>query len=435
MGLVFFAAGCNSGATGDSTTSDDPIPVKSWTFLVYMAGDNDLEANGWLDLNEMEQVGTTDSVNIIVQFDRAGIAPSPKGKGCGRYVISRSPHTVDPAKPWESVDSAQVEFLGNVNSGDPDTLVDFVSWGMTNYPANKYAVVLWNHGSGWRGKDKAPLYKGICYDDTSNDYITENELKYAFDKIYQSYGKKIEFVGMDACLMGMLEVAYDLKDNAKYLAASEVSISADGWPYNTILADLIDDPSFSGKELAASTVTRFKAFYEAGSTESSVAGINLAGVDDLVTALDNFSDVAVAGIDSNGKALKASFLATQSVSFPDSSGANPYVDFKDLRDFMYQTTVEHTYTNPGPPVTTETVLCSEAIRDAANEVINAQSNVTLFYWNGSSLASTCGALAIWLPDASFFYTFNQNYVLINFAKETKWYSFLGKLIVQMQSIP
>ncbi|MCE1245878.1 MAG: clostripain-related cysteine peptidase [Firmicutes bacterium] len=410
LGLVLYVSGCNAGTSGDSTTQDDPVTVKSWTFMVYMAGDNDLEAAGWLDLNEMEQVGTSDSVNVIVQFDRSGLAPAPNGKGCGRYVITRNPSTADPTAPWTTFKSPQVEKLGNVNSGDPDTLVDFVEWGMKNYPANKYAVIVWNHGSGWRGKDVAALHKGICYDDTSNDYITENELKYAFGKINESYGKKIEFIGMDACLMGMLEVAYDMKDYGKYLVGSEVSISAYGWPYHLVLADLVADPSFSGKNLASSAVTNFKTFYEGSSDygpNSSIVALKLSGIADLATAVNDFSTLAVENIDAEAAGLKTAFDATQKAD------STSYSDFKDLRDFMYQVTQN-----------------CPTLSSSANAVIDAQASATSYYWNGSAMSATSGGLSIWLPNAAFFNTFDTSYEALSFGKDNAWYTFLTKFVVQ-----
>ena len=48
-----------------------PVPKDAnWTVMVYLAAGNDLETVGIQDINEMEMVGSTKEVNIVVQIDR-----------------------------------------------------------------------------------------------------------------------------------------------------------------------------------------------------------------------------------------------------------------------------------------------------------------------------------------------------------------------------
>jgi Clostripain family. len=112
-----------------------------WTYMVYMAGDNNLSTAGDEDLKEMRQVGSSPNVNVLVQFDNAG------NKGTRRYRIQRGGI------------NEKVEELGEMDSGDPIVLEDFIAWSYDNYPAERYALILWNHGGGWEPSDLDRLAK------------------------------------------------------------------------------------------------------------------------------------------------------------------------------------------------------------------------------------------------------------------------------------
>src|SRR5689334_6641214 len=100
-----------------------------WTFLVYMAGDNNLEGAGKEDLEEMKKVGSTSQVKIIVQFDT-------EENKTTRYLIEKDKLTT-------------LQELPGVDTGDPKVLTDFIKWGINKYPANHYLLDVWNHGGGW----------------------------------------------------------------------------------------------------------------------------------------------------------------------------------------------------------------------------------------------------------------------------------------------
>ena len=115
--------------------------AKEWTLLIYIAGDNDLARFGLIDINEMEKVGSTDEVDIVVQFDGSE-KYSPGASKSVRLHIERDNDSLN-------INSPVVDKLGEVNMGQKKTFAKFVKWGVKKYPAKKYAVVLWNHGNGW----------------------------------------------------------------------------------------------------------------------------------------------------------------------------------------------------------------------------------------------------------------------------------------------
>jgi len=175
--------------------------------------------------------------------------------------------------------------LVELNMGDPQTLVDFASWAAINYPAKKYLLVIWNHGGGFRSLN---LAKDIAWDDTNGgDKITMPELEDALSMISAQIGKNIDLVGMDACLMAMTEVAYQIKDYADILVTSEESEPEGGWPYDTILSQLTSNPSLTPTQLATNIVDDYIFTYP--TTYVTQSAIDLSYMDTLTGQLSNLA--------------------------------------------------------------------------------------------------------------------------------------------------
>src|SRR5258707_1167289 len=105
---------------------------KKWALMIWMAGDNNLQSAGDQDLKEMKKVGSTDQVDVVVQFDRM------KDQNTRRFHIQKG----------TTLDQDEVQHLGPTNCGDPKVATEFFVWGMKNYPANHYLASFWNHGGG-----------------------------------------------------------------------------------------------------------------------------------------------------------------------------------------------------------------------------------------------------------------------------------------------
>src|SRR4051794_10037728 len=101
-----------------------------WTVMVYMAGNNSLSDAAGVDLAEMRSVGSTDAVKVTAFVKR-------RGAEAQRLELAAA-----------GADD-HVEQLDGVDSGDPQSVVDFARWSIERAPADRYALVLWNHGGGW----------------------------------------------------------------------------------------------------------------------------------------------------------------------------------------------------------------------------------------------------------------------------------------------
>ncbi len=254
--------------------------VADWTVMVYIAADNDLERYAAFDLNEMERVGSTAAVNVVAQVD--GLEG-----GVRRLLVMHDSAAFE-------VTSPTVQTLDEINTGEPSALVDFAAWVIRNYPAERYALVLWDHGGGWQG---------FAYDATAqHDSLSMAELGGALALITQELGRPLDLIGFDACLMGQLEVFNAIAPYGRYAVASEELIPGNGWDYQGILRALNADPPIDVPAVGRAAVDSFMRFYSRRAALYSLSVIDLARVGDVTRALGHFAravsanPTAVAGI-------------------------------------------------------------------------------------------------------------------------------------------
>jgi len=351
--------------------------IKEWTYAVYLDGDNNLEDAGIDDFLEMAEVGSSDKINIVVQFDRGWYDTS-----FGDWETTKRFYVTQGMTPIAGSGTD----IGEANMGGSQTLIDFVDWAKTNYPAQKYALVLWNHGGGWRQKEGTRT-KAVCWDDTDGDCLYMNEVKEALSK------GGADLIGFDACLMGMAEVAYQIKDYADVAVFSQETEPEDGWPYNTILADLVGTPTMEAKELGKIIVEKYMESYgdEPDVTQSAV---DLKQLGTVATKISNFAD-----------SLKYDYNILRKLrAKTDDCGA--YADI-----FHFANSVSST-------------LPDQYIKDTANELKFALSDSIIAEGHGESHPNFHG-MNIYFPE----YKDEEydDYVVngvVDFTKDTAWDEFL-----------
>ncbi|MBN1136637.1 MAG: hypothetical protein JXM73_08620, partial [Anaerolineae bacterium] len=259
----------------------------SWTFMVYMAADNNLEGAGIDDFLEMAVAGSDQNLNIVVQFDRIPGYDSRYGdwRTTKRFLVGAG---------MQPLPDQAVMDIGEANMGDPQTVIDFVTWARANYPADHYALIFWNHGGGWLEGfgDKGGTIEDFCWDTTNGgDAITSAELYQLLDSVTSGGAAPLDQVGFDACVMAMWEVDNQIKPFGSAVSvSSEANEPWDGWPYDTIMADLKANPGWTPAELGYDIVQRYYESYGNDETQSAkdlgaaYTELNQA-VDDLAYAL------------------------------------------------------------------------------------------------------------------------------------------------------
>ena len=269
-------------AAGRMTKADGA----EWTILVYMDGDNNLEGSAVADFLEMSEIGSSNEVNVVVLFDRSPDYVTAYGdwSGARRGIVHRG----------DKPDLAWATPVGDdVDMGSTTTLQSFCEWGMSAYPADQYALILWNHGGGWSKSVMLPAhpFKEVCYDDTSGSVLRVRDVKEAI-RAATSGRSPLSLIGFDACLMGMAEVAYSMGlTGASVMVASEELEPSEGWPYSDVLQQLEGFPGMDPAELGTVIVDAYYRSYGGSQTMSAVnlakMGSVMAGIADLGAAVRN----------------------------------------------------------------------------------------------------------------------------------------------------
>jgi len=288
--ILVFTISCT-----ENLSEDRKDYQKKWTVLIYMDADNDLDSGEdnnfnciFADINEMEQVGSGDSMDVILMVDRVMNSSWEKPR---IYHISRDENI-------EKVSSPVVkQFQDELNMGDENTLNDFVEYSVANYPSEKYILVFWSHGSGWypeksaKVKNKASMSssRAIGYDiSNGSDGLNMLELKQALT------GFSFELILFDACLMGGLEVGWQLKDISKTVVFAQGEIATSGLPYHNLLGAIYDNPSIDSKQLANQIVQDYYRYVldtapNVGWQRGSISAIDLQILDtELVPRINDF---------------------------------------------------------------------------------------------------------------------------------------------------
>jgi hypothetical protein len=317
-----------------------PPGLADWTFMVYSDADNNLEKYLFRDIMEMELAPNSDRVNIVVQVDglsniqelrRVGgqLRPVP-GRQKGGAWRGRIRRDSDPdlvfLHPTAADAAAGTYYLGEPNMADPATLRGFAQWAMANYPARRFALIISDHGAGW---------KAVAEDVTSNDdWIHMGELRTALQ------GIGVQLIGFDACLMGMIEVGQQVMGSGSVLVASEEVERGDGWPYDTLLTDLVANPAMDEKAFGARIVRHYQRYYtvDAPDPRHTLSAVDLrTAFPALVTDVSDFGKEMRTGIEDYDGPVNAP--DNEQLDIDRARGATEsYSDanYLDLSDFAFQ---------------------------------------------------------------------------------------------------
>jgi hypothetical protein len=385
--------------------------------MVYMAGDNDLDPNGVTDLGEMKRAGSNTKVNIVAQFDRSS------GHSASRYYLRKG----------RSLQEDIVANIGRVDTGDPSALIDFIDWAVTTYPARHYALVLWNHGEGWDDTDlwadqrkrryrkppprplrdalfrqpvralraeamTDPKARAILIDDNAMDLLDNKEMKQVLAHAVKRIGRKLDLLGMDACLMSMAEVAYQCRNGARYTVGSTETEPLEGWPYHPILSALTGKPGMTGHDLSRLIVQKYLRSYPA-SDQVTQSALDLSQVDEMSQAVRRLATLMRTS--ERRRELRRQLpLIREKVQYFDEDGDN--VDLVDLCTLIKKATSD-------PQLS---AACDAVIRVTGKLVIASGAQ-------GDDLRHANG-LSIYFPRRSV----SPLYPGLDFCKRTGWDQFL-----------
>ncbi len=402
---------------------------KEWTFMLFMAADNNLEAATSIDINELEKYGSTDQVNFVAQIDRNGKYAHDselKWTGAKRFYIIKD-------KSTKKMTSPAVKSLGDVDMASPETLIDFVEWCVENYPAKKYALILWNHGTGWKeispdilesdigeiglpsgGAPANAISYNISYDDTSKTSMNIPTLGKTLAKIVDITGKPLEIMGFDACLMQMVEVAWTTGKYSKCQLGSPDLEPERGWPYDKIASIVTAKPEIDGIQLSRKITDAYAKSYSGGvgaqgNTAVAISVVDQSKSEDFREDLDHFCKVAIKNISdidkyeySRDEALKYSY--------------GDYVDLGHFLAILIQKTHAKSEVKSAATRLLKTI-CGNGGKDGY---------INKLAVNGEKFKESRG-ISIFFPTRQGFKNFKTRYKIHDLAKDTLWYSFLAEV--------
>ncbi len=360
---------------------------KEWAFLIFLNGNNNLAEFGDLNINQLETIGSTDQVDVIVQWAKTGVDNT--------YRLRVEKDADD-----KKVTSPFIETLPRVDMGDYKKLVEFVKWSHEHYPAKHYFVSFWNHGSGWTRRS-GQITKGVSYDDYSGNHITTEQMGIAMREIKQIIGHNVDLVGADACLMQMGEVASQMQDSVDYYVASEELEPGLGWPYHTFLDRWVKNPQANGGEVGTFLVEEY--FTYLGATDNiTLSTMNLNRLPELWASFRKLNSMLV---NQNDDTLRKLMAAT--------SGAQgfPNADAIDLGHWLKK----------GSEARLIDAQTIEDVHTALKNVIISNKTAAIF--------KDAEGLSFWVPTTkSGLDAYAQRYAQLVWTQETGWDQVLGKLL-------
>ena len=355
-----------------------PVPQAKWTVMVYISGDNNLEDYVVKDIElELAPTGSSADVQVVALADRGpGYDTS-----YGDWQTTKLFHVT---QGMTADASSAVADWGERNMGDPQTLIDFVTWSKANYPADHYALVFWGHGWNWH-----PGY--VMADDTDGDTLDYEEQKAALPSL-----GFIDVVNYDGCNMASIEIMNLWHGYATAITGSQEYVGWEGLQYDLVLAQMTANPNMTADQVAV-------AFSQSANADKTWAALAVdSRYSTLLTAVDQWSVALNNGLAANRKKYDRAFGATQSFWQAPMD--------KDLYDMAYEVNR----------------LVSDAnIKSKSQAVMNAVNGVVLHQYHANNYSETHGITIYYVSSAS---GKDSNYSYyrstIDFALQTGWDEFL-----------
>jgi len=375
--------------------------TKEWTVLAYLMP-NHLEK-----LRQLEKVGSDNKVNIVAYIPLA----TGEGYFARRYYVNKAKEaSYIASSPSDVVAEGPAEDFGSTK-----TLEDFLEWGIKKYPAKHYLVIMQNHGDIWLGGWR---------DEGTGNMLTLPEIDETLKKVENNTGKKIDVLSMDACLMANLENAYEIKDRADILLASEnleyvqLLSGYSGVPLDKTLRGI---GKKTPKELAIQWVEKSEG--DRGSPTQSA--IDLKKIEMLAKASSN---LAKALLDSSISIDLLRNIVKDSFSMATSAGITLFSYQKDLASFAKKL-LENKDIN------------DNKVREAAKEVLDSIKEVVIAEQDNEQEGKELGGISVYIPTEKEgvekpWELFKKDvspvsdevpYKELKFAKDTLWDEFFTKI--------
>jgi hypothetical protein len=415
-----------------STASAASPQKKRWTFLFYVNGNNFLSKQAPAQLRMLEMTGgSDDNINIVAQVARmkGGLDGITKDWiGVRRYEVPATGKELDQGEmqseilrelipPYtRGITSTLKDDLGDADMGDAATLKDFVQWGMNNYPAEHYCVVMLGPSQGM---------KGVMRDETTGHQMSPDDLKTALDGVKKATGQEVDVLAFDSSNSTQAEMLYALKDSTKYVVGSEGLVSGTGMSTPSVMFELKKantDKTRTPEEVAQTfSMVGSMAVSQAQFTPT-VSAVDMSKVGAIRDAVNDLGEALVkSSIDRNH--LRDLVANTQEVAMPGVTRA--YEGVKDAYHFAKL-------------VARDKDITDASVKSAAQKVMDAVDGALVGEAHRGGPYRNANGISVFLPenygfirpdtypvDKSFDHKFN--YESLAFSQGNAWPKFLAEI--------
>jgi hypothetical protein len=440
---------------------------KPWTLLAYIAANNNLHTFALQNIRQMARIGSNDNINIVVQFDGIG------ERSIKRYLIEQGQtKLLSTFKP-------EVETM----SGTPQSLYQFIKWGCQAFPSTYLGLDLWNHGSGIKdpgiwGKflmlhrdslfslntetglleltrritsnhndfdpdfefnhdtrsfltnlvSKLMKQRGIAFNDADEVYIDNQQLKAVLDNVcrYVLVNKKIDVVFMDACHMGMVEIATKMRPYVDYMVGSSEVEPGTGYDYSLLLAPFTSG-ALSPRAFAMHGVTSYERQYKGSYADYTQAAVELKSFTSVETVFTSLAKTLYEAL--SLKDSKVIFDTIKTVRLSSKHSTEFYdPDYIDAGTFF--TSMASKFRDvkaSNNSLNDEQLLAIENIVRLSDAGLHALSISILAETHGSGIPTSQG-LGMFFPKGNI----HPSYLKTTFDKTTGWSVFLGRFLNRLK---
>lgn len=402
-------------------------PAREWVVMVYINAKNNLDPAGVMDVLEMEEIGSTDKAAFVVEIGRMEEFANQSKEyyqldywtGGRRYFITQNKTAVT-ADGLKRI-SSPVIFKQSSDMGDIKNVVAFAKWTKQKFPAKKYALIMWNHGSGFgdphpRIQHIGNKSKGISFDDKTGNYIRTTEITQMLKDI-----GGVDVFATDACLMQMIEVAYHARTYSKFIVGAEELQPGYGYDY-TLIAQALNQGSLTPRDLSIAIVETSAYHYglkdygfKQELTQSSIESSKLPA---LITELNTWTQVLMS--EPAAEIKPALIIAKDKVMRFQEGMGDDYSNYGDLG--MFVSLFGQNTKNIKAKQASQKLLL--AIKNAVVTVegIGVHAKTNLPYRNASGIA--IGLPSVKKPyGGSFEGDYEISYFEYPFVKKTNWGNF------------
>ncbi|MBS1988354.1 hypothetical protein JST56_05150 [Candidatus Dependentiae bacterium] len=432
-------------------------PIKDWNLIVYMAANNNLHRFALHNFRQMLRIGSTEHINVLLQIDEFGESEVT------RFYVEQNNATIH-------------ETISNTTeaiSGTPESLYGFLRWAIKSFPAKHHAVLLWNHGSGikdpsiwgkYYGGNRDKFFyknpktgllqvrkkssqlsndnnqynnKGIAFNEVHQTYINNQELRLCLEKTCTELlgSKKIDIIFMDACHMGMIEIASKLKKVSDYLVGSEEIEPGTGYNYTFLLEPFLRK-SLSPSEFAQHAVLAYQAEYIDAFADFTQAAISLKNFEIMEQKFFNFSAKLLNFISKNHD----NFMTIRRIRKSNRDTSEFFdEDYIDLRHFlksvitMLQNNKNFVHKDNGSDGDDDdddfNELLANNLEEAAVECITEYDRKIIASTTGVNLPRA-GGFAVYFPKK----LVHHSYFKTIFSQSTLWSDFISDFVKKNREI-